>query len=190
MVDVFLKSSSPTVASHTLVHSLSETQNECLFFVHVVKVLSIFLEFNSPPKEPTMYQWTTFFLMLPFCSLGELQEAVPACLENDEFTLNGSIRSQLYDRISKLQPSLKYDCDLELMGGFVFNEPKKNMEFLKYKKVLLFNVFGQNGANLERAIRLYTVYHRRAIKKLEKKEYFGCNYINADDKHQFICIFE
>ncbi|KAK6754372.1 hypothetical protein RB195_013398 [Necator americanus] len=137
-----------------------------------------------------MYQWTTFFLMLPFCSLGELQEAVPACLENDEFTLNGSIRSQLYDRISKLQPSLKYDCDLELMGGFVFNEPKKNMEFLKYKKVLLFNVFGQNGANLERAIRLYTVYHRRAIKKLEKKEYFGCNYINADDKHQFICIFE
>ncbi|KAK6754355.1 hypothetical protein RB195_013386 [Necator americanus] len=136
-----------------------------------------------------MYQWAPFFLMLAFCRLGNFQEA-PSCPENDQFTLNSTIRKQLYDRISKLHPSLKYDCGLESMGGLALNDPNKNMESLKPKKVLTYYVFGQSGANLERAIRLFVGKYRNEIKKLEKEEHFGCNYINANDKHQFICVFE
>ncbi|KAK6754356.1 hypothetical protein RB195_013387 [Necator americanus] len=136
-----------------------------------------------------MYQWALFFLMLAFCRLGNLQEA-PACPDNGEFTLNIMIRKQLYERISMLQPSLKYDCGLESMGGLVLGDPNKNMEVLNSKKVLTYYVFGQNGANLERAIRLFVGKYRNEITKLEKEEKFGCNYINAHDKHQFICIFE
>ncbi|ETN69097.1 hypothetical protein NECAME_15530 [Necator americanus] len=164
-----------------------------------------------------MYQWALFFLMLAFCRLGNLQEA-PACPDNGEFTLNIIIRKQLYERISMLQPSLvslwnaylflrgddiciiygiystnsrfkKYDCGLESMGGLVLGDPNKNMEVVNSKKVLTYYVFGQNGANLERAIRLFVGKYRNEITKLEKEEKFGCNYINAHDKHQFICIF-
>ncbi|ETN81685.1 hypothetical protein NECAME_17850, partial [Necator americanus] len=76
-------------------------------------------------------------LMLAFCRSGNFLE-VPSCPENDEFALNSTIREQFYKRILKQKPSLEYGCDLELMGGLALDDPNKNMEFLKSKKVLTY----------------------------------------------------